>query len=320
MLPAATREKVIALLKQYKHVFAWEPADMVGVDRNVIEHNLNVKPGSSTIKQKKRARQMPFGLKNAGATYQRLVDQLFRNQIGRNIEVYVDDMVIKSLEETALITDIEETLKTLEQAKMILNTAKCVFGVEEGHFLGYYVTNQGILPNPAKVQDAFETRSPVTLKEMQSLNGKLTALGRFIAKSAEKALPLFNTLKGEVNKDGFKWTTAADEAWKNLKHALGNLPTLSSPIPGEILSIYLSASHEAVSAVLVVERNNTQLPVYFISRVLQGPEVNYLMLEKLVLALVHAARRLRRYFQAHHVEVLTSQPLKQILLKPENLG
>ncbi|KAI3739893.1 hypothetical protein L2E82_30305 [Cichorium intybus] len=155
---------------------------------------------------------------------------------------------------------------------------------------------------------------------MQTLNGKLTTLGRFIAKSAEKALPLFNTLKGEVSKEGFRWTVAADEAWQNLKQALSNLPTLASPIPGETLSIYLLASHEAISAVLIVERNNIQLPVYFISRALQSPEINYPMLEKLVLALVHAARRLRRYFQAHHIEVLTSQPLKQILLKPENSG
>ncbi|KAI3767600.1 hypothetical protein L2E82_17847 [Cichorium intybus] len=106
--------------------------------------------------------KMPFGLKNAGATYQRLIDQLFRNQNGRNIEVYVDDMVIKSPEATTLMADIEETIKTLEKEKMKLNPTKCAFGVEEGQFLGYYVTNQGVLPNPAKVQDALETKAPTT--------------------------------------------------------------------------------------------------------------------------------------------------------------
>lgn len=77
-------------------------------------------------------RKMSFGLKNAGVTYQRLFDYLFANQIGRNIEVYVDDMVLESPNERRLLDDVEETLKSLEKAKMKLNPAKCTFGVEEG--------------------------------------------------------------------------------------------------------------------------------------------------------------------------------------------
>ena len=88
--------------------------------------------------------KMPFGLKNAGATYQRLVDSIFAKRIGRNIEVYVDDMVIKSPNEEKMLQDIEETFQTLEAVKMKLNPAKCTFGVEEGQFLGYYVTRQGV--------------------------------------------------------------------------------------------------------------------------------------------------------------------------------
>ena len=84
--------------------------------------------------------KMLFGLKNAGATYQRLVDSIFSNQIGRNIEVYVDDIVIKSQDETNMLRDVEETFRTLEKVQMKLNPGKCTFGVEEGQFLGYYVT------------------------------------------------------------------------------------------------------------------------------------------------------------------------------------
>ena len=432
-LPKEAKERLVALLKQYNHVFVWEPSDMVGVDRAIIEHNLNIKPECPPVKQKRRMQagdrnaainnevdqliqggiireaifptwianpvmvkkpngswrmcidysdlnnacpkdcyplpeidqkveslegfkykcfldahkgyhqilmrhedeektafytnrgtfcyqKMPFGLKNAGATYQRLMDKIFLNQIGRNIEVYVDDMVIKSSTESSLISDVEETFQVLQKAQMKLNPLKCIFGAEEGQFLGYYITNKGILPSPEKIKDFLETKSPKSLKEVQGLNGKLTALGRFLAKSAEKALPLFQTLKGCIDKHNFQWTTEAEEALLALKEALRSPPILARPIPEETLLMYLSASEHAISSVLLVEREKQQMPVYFVSRALQGPEVNYPILEKLVLALVHGARRLRRYFQAHQVEVLSSHPIKQILLKPEKSG
>ncbi|XP_071713651.1 uncharacterized protein [Rutidosis leptorrhynchoides] len=93
-------------------------------------------------------KKMPFGLKNAGATYQRLVDKVFRKQLGRNVEAYVDAMVIKSPEESTLLRDIQETFDTLQTVNMKLNPKKCSFGVEEGKFLGYYITKKGILANP----------------------------------------------------------------------------------------------------------------------------------------------------------------------------
>ena len=99
-----------------------------------------------------------------------------------------------------------------------------------------------------------------------------------------------------------------------------SLPALVVPTPGEILTLYLAVSHETISSVLMAERKNVQRPIYFVSKALQGPEVNYPLLEKLALALVHTARRLRRYFQAYTICVLTDQPIRQILLKPENSG
>ena len=93
---------------------------------------------------------MPFGLKNAGATYQRLVDTTFRGQIGRNLEAYVDVMVIKSKSEKEMLVDIAETFDNLRHINMKLNPKKCSFGVEEGKFLGYIVTSEGIRANPKK--------------------------------------------------------------------------------------------------------------------------------------------------------------------------
>ncbi|KAL7589956.1 hypothetical protein Lser_V15G41281 [Lactuca serriola] len=133
-------------------------------------------------------------------------------------------------------------------------------------------------------------------------------------------MPLFHTLKGCIEKNNFQWTNEAEKALQRIKEALHKLPTLATPIPGETLQVYLSMSGEAISSVLAVEREGEQRPIYFVSRALKGPELNYPTLEKLVLALIYAARRLRRYFQAHQIEILTSYPIKQILLKSETSG
>ncbi|GKA46440.1 reverse transcriptase domain-containing protein, partial [Tanacetum coccineum] len=264
--------------------------------------------------------KMPFGLKNAGATYQRLVDKAFDNQVGRNIEVYVDDLVIKSHTETEMLRDIDETFRTLRKINMKLNPKKCTFGAVEGTFLGYMISPEGIKPCPDKTEVVLRLPSPRTIKEVQSLNGKLASLNRFLSKSAEKSLPLFKTLKKCIKKSDFHWTPEAEQAFKQLKQHLSELPMLVAPKPKEELIVYLSASHGAISAVLMTKRDKVQTPVYFVSRALQGPELNYTPMEKLVLALVFAAKRLRRYFQAHPIAVITDQPIKQIISRPDVAG
>nr|GEU29957.1 reverse transcriptase domain-containing protein [Tanacetum cinerariifolium] len=129
--------------------------------------------------------KMPFGLKNVGATYQRLVDTIFEGQIGRNLEAYVDDMVIKSKTEPEMIKDIEETLLTLKKVNMKLNPKKCSFRMEEGKFLGYIVTSEGIKANPKKAKAIVNMSSPTNQKQMQQLSGKLAALNRFLSGNEE---------------------------------------------------------------------------------------------------------------------------------------
>ncbi|GJX66274.1 reverse transcriptase domain-containing protein [Tanacetum coccineum] len=222
--------------------------------------------------------------------------------------------------EEELLRDIEETFRTLRKINMKLNPKKCTFGAVEGMFLGYVVGPEGIKPCPDKVDDVLQLPSPRTIKEVQSLNGKLAGLNRFLSKSAEKSLPLFKTLKNCTKKSDFYWTSDAEKAFRELKQHLSELPTLVAPRPQEELIMYLSASHGAVGAVLMTERDTVQTLVYFISRALQGPELNYTPMEKLVLALVFAAKRLRRYFQAHPIAVITDQPIKQIISRPDVAG
>ncbi|GJR34176.1 reverse transcriptase domain-containing protein [Tanacetum coccineum] len=263
---------------------------------------------------------MPFGLKNVGATYQRLVDKAFDSKVGRNIKVYVDDLVIKCHTETEMLKYIDETFRTLRKINMKLNPKKCTFGAVEGMFLGYMISPEGIKPCPDKIEAVLQLPSPRTIKEVQSLNGKLASLNRFLSKSAEKSLPLFKTLKKCIKKSDFHWTLEAEQAFKQLKQHLSKLPLLVAPKPREELIVYLSASHGAISAVLMTERGTIQMPVYFVSRALQGLELNYTPMEKLVLSLVFAAKRLRRYFQAHPITVITDQPIKQIMSRPDVAG
>ena len=114
---------------------------------------------------------MPFGLKNVGATYQRLVKKMFSQQIGKNMEVYVDDMLVKSKEELAHLDDLKETFATLKTHQMRLNPSKCVFGVVSGKFLGFMVSQRGIEVNPKKVRAIIDMTSPRTVKEVQKLEG-----------------------------------------------------------------------------------------------------------------------------------------------------
>nr|GEV06016.1 reverse transcriptase domain-containing protein [Tanacetum cinerariifolium] len=139
--------------------------------------------------------KMLFGLKNAEATYQRLVYKTFQKQIGQNLEVYVDDLVIKSHTEKEVIRNIEETFKTLREINMKLNPKKCTIGMREGVFLGYKVNFDGLKVCRDKVEAILSFSSPKCLKDVQKLNGKLASLNRFLSKSAEKSLPFFKTLK-----------------------------------------------------------------------------------------------------------------------------
>ena len=204
---------------------------------------------------------MPFRLKNAGAMYQRLVNQMFKKQIGKNVNVYVNDMLVKSKEEEDHLDDLRETFNTLRQYNMKLNPSKCAFRVSSGKFLGFIVSQRGIEANPEKVKAILEMSSPRTTKEVQSLTGRVAAFNRFVSKATDKCLPFFKTLK-----KAFAWTEECETAFQELKHYLSNPPLLSPSKEGEDLFLYLAVSVTAVSAALIREENKVQLPVYYVSQ------------------------------------------------------
>ncbi|XP_022888963.1 uncharacterized protein LOC111404382 [Olea europaea var. sylvestris] len=225
-------------------------------------------------------RVMPFGLKNAGATYQRLINKVFTDLIGKNIEAYVDDMFVKSKKVEEHISDLQEVFATLRKYKMKLNPEKCVFGVASGKFLGFMITHRGTEANPEKIQALAVMESPRTKKEVQKLTGRVAALNRFMSRVADRCFPFFKALRGN---HCFEW-------------------------------------NEESSGVLVKEVNRGQQPIYYVSKVLLDPEIRYTLAEQLALALIVTARKLRQYFQSHPIVVLTNQPLKHILHKPDVSG
>ena len=161
---------------------------------------------------------MPFGLKNAGATYQRLVNKIFAQQIGRNMEVYVDDMLTKSVTAEKHSEDLKETFNVLRKYKMKLNPNKCVFGVPSRRFLGFQVHQRGIEVKSEKIKALEEMASPKTLKDVQRLTRCLASLNRFIVKSTDRCAPFFKEIK---KGKGLEWSEKCETTFQKLKDYLG---------------------------------------------------------------------------------------------------
>jgi len=249
---------------------------------------------------------MPFGLKNAGATYQRLMDKVFSHLMGQCVEVYVDDMVVKSLSHHQHAEDLSAVFSTLCQYNLRLNPDKCVFGVDCGKFLGFMLTQRDIEANPEKCKAIIEMCSPATIKEVQHLIGRLTAISRFLPKLVEQTQPIVQLLKKSTR---FTWTDDCEQIFQKLKTTLTSPFILHKSDTRQPLLVYITAIDHTVSAALVQEIEGTQHPVYFVSRTLQDPETRYQMVEKLALSLVHAARHLRPYFQNYNIIVKTDYPI-----------
>ena len=258
---------------------------------------------------------MSFGLKNIGTTYQRLMNKMFANQIERNVQVYVDDMLVKSRREDDHLEDLKETFNTLRSYNMKLNPSKCAFGVTVGKFLGFIVFQRGIETNPDKIWAKIEMAPLGNVKEVQRLNSKVAALNRFVSRAMDKCLPFFHTLK-----NSFEWMAKCQQAFEDLKTYLSSPPLLSPSQPREELFLYLAISLAAVSAALIREEDKVQKPMYYTSQALRGVEKRYSPMEKLTFALVTVVHKLKPYFQAHTVIVLTDKLLWQAISNTEVAG
>ena len=249
---------------------------------------------------------MPFRLKNVGATYQRMIQTCLENQIGRMVEAYVDDVVVKTKHINQLIDNLRQTFDNLRAYDIWLNPEKYVFGVPARKLLRFIVSQRGIEANPAKIRALSQLAIPTELKHVQKLAGCVAALSRFISRLGEKALPLYKLLKKTKN---FQWTDEATMALEEIKTLLAGNPILAAAGVGEPMLLYISATNQVVSAVLIVEQESeghkfqVQKPVYYVSEVLTPCKSRYPHYQKIAYTVFMVSRKLRHYFQECSVTV-----------------
>ena len=246
-----------------------------------------------------------------------MMTRMFELQLGKNIEIYIDDMVVKSKMVSEHLGDLRAIFEILRKYKLCLNASKCSFGVGSGKFLGYMVTHRGIEVNPDQINAINNLRSPQNPKEVQKLTEMAAVLNRFISRSADRCRPFFLL----INKwKGFEWTEECATTFQQLKDYLARPPIMSSPEPDEVLFAYIAVAPYAVSLVLIRVDGGVQRPAYYVSKSLHEAEVHYLPLEKAILAVVLGTCKLPHYFQAHTVVILTRLPLKTILQSADYTG
>jgi hypothetical protein len=187
--------------------------------------------------------RMPEGLKNAGGSFSRMTVKVLHSQIGRNVLTYVDDIIVKGTKQENHVADLQETFANFKRAGLKLNPEKCVFGVKKGKFLGCFVSTKGIEANPSKIEAILRMEPPKSRKGTQRLIGRLASLNRFISRSADRNLPLFEVLKSA---EVFQWGPSQQKTFEELKQYLIELTTLTPPSLGTPLLLYVAASHAAL--------------------------------------------------------------------------
>nr|XP_027095987.1 uncharacterized protein LOC113715883 [Coffea arabica] len=265
-------------------------------------------------------RVMPFGLKNAGATYQRTMTTLFHDMIHREMEVYVDDIIIKSKRAEDHLVDLKKLFERLRKYNLKLNPAKCAFGAPAGKLLGFIVSKKGIEIDPAKIKAIRDMPVPKTQKDVKSFLGKINFIGRFIGQLTATCEPLFKLLRKNVP---LYWNEECQQAFDKIKDYLLHPPVLVPPKPGRPLIMYLSVLDGAVGCVLGQhdESGRKEQAIYYLSKKFTQYEANYSFIEKSCCALAWAAQKLRHYLLSHTTYLISrSDPLKYLLEKPMLTG
>uniref|UniRef100_A0A2N9IU30 Integrase catalytic domain-containing protein n=1 Tax=Fagus sylvatica TaxID=28930 RepID=A0A2N9IU30_FAGSY len=263
---------------------------------------------------------MPFGLKNAGATYQRAMVTLFHDMIHHEIEVYVDDMIAKSRTAQDHLTDLRKLFQRLKKYQLRLNPNKCAFGVTSGKLLGFIVSGRGIEIDPAKVQAIRSMPAPKTEKEIRSFLGRINYIARFIAQLTATCEPLFKLLRKDVK---IKWTEDCQKAFDKIKEYLLNPPILVPPTPGRPLILYLTVQEASMGCMLGQqdETGKKEQAIYYLSKKFTEPETRYLLVEKTCCALAWASKKLRQYMLYYTTWLVSRMdPIKYIFEKPALTG
>jgi ribonuclease HI/transposase InsO family protein len=262
---------------------------------------------------------MPFGLKNAGATYQRAMTVIFNDLLHEVVECYVDDLVVKTKNKIDHLNDLQIVFDRLRRHNLKMNPLKCAFGVSSGKFLGFVVRYRGIEIDPLKIKAIQDLRPPSDLTELKSLQGRLAYIRRFISNLSGRCHPFSHLMKKNAK---FEWGRECQNAFESIKKYLMNPPVLAAPEKGKPLILYIAALDHSLGGLLAQKNEEgKEVATYYISRTLVGAEHNYSSIEKICLALIFAVKKLRHYLLAHKIQLISrADPLKYLMTRPTLSG
>ncbi|XP_070032475.1 uncharacterized protein [Nicotiana tomentosiformis] len=281
-LSPSEKEEYFRFLKEYEDIFAWSYDDMTGLSTSIVAHKLPTDPKCLPVKQKLRKFKPDMNLKikeeftkklkakvlrvveyptwlanivpvpkkdgkNAGATYMRAMKTIFHDMIHKKIEVYVDDVIIKSRKSIDHIADLKIFFDRLRRYNLKLNPAKCAFRVPAKKLLGFIVSYRGIELDQSKVKAIQDLPPPKNKKYVIIFLGRLNYISRFIAQSTVICEPIFKILKKDA---ATSWTEECQKAFNKIKEYLSKPLVLVPPEPGRPLLLYLFILDRAFGCVL----------------------------------------------------------------------
>ncbi|KAK1693420.1 hypothetical protein QYE76_010117 [Lolium multiflorum] len=258
---------------------------------------------------------MTFGLKNAGATYQRAMNYIFHDLIGKLVEIYIDDVVVKSVSMEGHLDDLRRILDRTRKFGLRMNPKKCAFGVTAGQFLGFLVHERGIEIG-LKSQEAVRTmQPPTTKKELQRLIGKINFVRRFISNLSGRIEPFMALVKTKSD-DEFHWGAEQQQAFDEIKRYLTTPPVLVPPQQDRPFYIYLSVADTSIASVVVQLYEGVEKVVFYLSRRMLDAETRYPEVEKLCLCLFFTCTKLHHILLTAEIFVICKSDVVKHMLSP----
>lgn len=237
--------------------------------------------------------RMPFGLLNAGPTFQRTMDYAFKGIRGKFIEIYQDDLTVFSKDTLDHVSHLKQVFERCREFGISLNPAKSAFGVSEGKLLGHIITKDGVKVDPQRVEAIKQVSLPQTKKALQSFLGQINVIRRFIPNLVEVIKPILKVLKKDVK---FEWSDDGRKAFKAIKEAIVKSLVLVSPNYAKEFQFFSFASEETIAGVLLQRNDEKQeQPIAFMSKTLQNSELKYSTMENQAYALVKFLKHFKVY-------------------------
>lgn len=246
---------------------------------------------------------MPFGLNNAPATFQRMMDKLLGEYLNEFVVVYIDDIMIYSDTFEDHVKHIRMVLEKIKRANLILKLKKCKFGDRNIEFLGHVVGRDGLRPNPKKIEAIQKIEPPTDVKGIRSFLGLCSYYRKFVKDFSKIAKPLSTLVKKDVK---FVWENKEQEAFDKLKACLMKYPVLQHPDFKKPFILITDASGEGLGAVLSqLDENGKEIVIAYASRTLRGAEINYPITEQECLAIVWAIQHFHKYLILKEFKIIT---------------